>query len=108
MPLPLASAVPGARVAILGYPENGPFDARAGRIGGTERALLDDAARTVTAFSGLVRHGNSGGPAVDATGVVRTTVFASRVGENGGFGVPAGPVRAALDAAHHAVSTGSC
>ena len=95
-------------MALLGYPENGPFDARAGRIGATERALLDGRPRTVTVFSGVVHHGNSGGPAVDAGGVVRTTVFAARIGSSGGYGVPAGPVRAALARAHGAVSTGSC
>ena len=107
-PLPFAEPQPGESVAILGYPENGPFDARPGRIGVTERALMNGRARTVTAFSGLVRHGNSGGPAVDASGVVRTTVFAARVGSSGGYGVPAAAVRAALAQAHRPVSTGSC
>ena len=107
-PLAFADASPGDSVALLGYPENGPFDARAGRIGATERALLNGRPRTVTVFSGVVRHGNSGGPAVDAGGVVRTTVFAARIGSSGGYGVPAGPVRAALARAHGAVSTGSC
>src|SRR5207244_4288343 len=92
-PLAFADARPGEAVAILGYPENGPFDARAGRIGVTGRVLLNGQARAVTVFSGLVRHGNSGGPAVDAAGVVRATVFAARVGSTGGFGVPAGAVR---------------
>jgi S1-C subfamily serine protease len=107
-PLPLADAHPGEPVAILGYPENGPFDARAGRIGVSGRVLLNGASRDVTVFSGLVRHGNSGGPAVDAAGVVRTTVFAARIGSTGGFGVPAGPVRDALAHARGPVSTGSC
>ena len=106
--LPFAAAEPGQPVAILGYPENGPFDARAGRIGSTERALLNGQARTVTVFSGVVRHGNSGGPVVDSHGVVRTTVFASRVGAQAGFGVPTSAVRAALADARGPVSTGSC
>jgi len=107
-PLPFAEAQPGESVAILGYPENGPFDARAGRVGTTERALLNGRPRTVTVFSGLVRHGNSGGPVVDAAGVVRTTVFASRVGAQGGFGVPTSAVRDLLARARGPVSTGSC
>jgi len=107
-PLPFAAAEPGQAVAILGYPENGPFDARAGRIGPTGRALLNGKARDVTVFSGLVRHGNSGGPIVDAHGVVRTTVFAARVGAQAGFGVPTSAVRVALAHARGPVSTGSC
>ena len=73
-------------MAILGYPENGPFTAVAGRIGQTREFLTDDAygrgpfARIVTTLRGVVRHGNSGGPAVDAQGRVQTTVFASRIG----------------------------
>jgi S1-C subfamily serine protease len=107
-PLPFAEPHSGEVVAILGYPENGPLDARPGRIGATERALLNGRPRTVTVFSGLVRHGNSGGPAVDSSGVVRTTVFAARVGSRAGYGVPASAVRAALEDARRPVSTGSC
>jgi S1-C subfamily serine protease len=107
-PLPFAEPHEGESVAILGYPENGPFDARAGRIGVTTRALVNGRTRDVTAFSGLVRHGNSGGPAVDGSGVVRTTVFAARVGTRAGYGVPAAAVRAALAHARRPVSTGSC
>jgi S1-C subfamily serine protease len=106
--LPFGSTRPGASVAILGFPENGPFDARAGRIGTTGSVLVGGHLRTVTTFSGLVRHGNSGGPAVDAGGVVRTTVFARRVGSSGGYGVPAAAVSAALARARGPVSTGSC
>src|SRR5262249_28928373 len=87
--LPLADPQPGTTVAILGFPENGPFDGRAGRLGATQAVVVDGRLRTVTAFSGVVRHGNSGGPAVDARGVVRSTVFASRVGSQAGYGVPA-------------------
>jgi S1-C subfamily serine protease len=59
---------------------------------------------------GQVRHGNSGGPAIDIRGNVQTTVFASRVGvENQGYGVPTEVVRAKLaGAAAGAVSTGPC
>jgi uncharacterized membrane protein required for colicin V production len=107
-PLALADAKPGTAVAILGYPENGPFDARAGRLGSTADVIVDGRLRTVTAFRGLVRHGNSGGPAVDAHGVVRATVFAARIGSRAGYGVPAAAVRAALARARRPVSTGAC
>lgn len=107
-PLQLTAATPGSAVAILGYPEDGPFDARAGRVGSTADVLLNGSLREVTALSGLIRHGNSGGPAVDAAGRVMATVFASRIGGGGGYGVPDGAVRAALDRARAPVSTGSC
>ena len=112
--LPLADPSPGATVAILGYPENGPLDAVPGRIGTTATVLSEDAygrgpiLRTVTSFSGLVRHGDSGGPAVDATGAVQATVFAARTDGRGGFGVPSSLVRRAIASAKGPVSTGPC
>jgi hypothetical protein len=64
--------------------------------------------RTVTTLRGRIRHGDSGGPAVDGTGAVEATVFAARVGEAAGYGVPASAVRAALASAHGPVSTKAC
>jgi S1-C subfamily serine protease len=113
-PLRLAGAKPGTAVAILGYPENGPFTAAAGRIGRTNTVISEDAyghgpvTRTITSLGGRVRHGNSGGPAVNARGQVETTVFAARVGTSGGFGVPPAVVRRALAKAHGPVSSGDC
>src|SRR5438105_6177900 len=113
-PLRLADPVPGASVAIVGYPGNGPLDAVPGRIGSTRPVLSQDAygngpvARTVTSLSGAVRHGNSGGPAVDASGAVQATVFAARLNGSGGYGVPAAIVRRALASARSPVSTGPC
>jgi S1-C subfamily serine protease len=101
-PLPLADPERGVAVAVLGFPENGPFRAIPARLGGTVTSVGRDAyghfpvPRTVTTMRGVVRSGNSGGPAVDAAGRVRTTVFARRSGSGGGYGVPAERVRAAL------------
>jgi S1-C subfamily serine protease len=112
--LRLTDPRPGATVAIVGYPENGPLDAVPGRIGATATVLSPDAygrglvARTVTSLSGAVRHGDSGGPAVDASGTVQATVFAARTSGGGGYGVPARLVRRALDSARGPVSTGPC
>ena len=111
--LPLVSPQPGASIAVLGYPEDGPFNATPGRIGRTQFALMQNAYgdgpvnRLVTSLRGAFRHGDSGGPGVDANGAVQTMVFASRVG-GGGFGVPILPIRTALAAAHGPVSTGQC
>jgi S1-C subfamily serine protease len=114
--LPIAPDAPaGTGGAILGYPGNGPFDARPARVGETQETLTDDAygrgpvRRLITSLRGLVREGNSGGPVVDARGRVLTTVFAATVGGTpGGFGVPDSIVRRALGDARGTVSTGPC
>ncbi len=116
LPLRLAEPEAGAPVAILGYPENGPFTATPARIGQTGNVLADDAygrgpiERRITTIRGLVRHGNSGGPAVDAQGRVQATIFASRVGDGvpSGYGLPASVVRDALAASGKEVSSGPC
>ena len=113
-PLVLAAPRTGTAVAILGFPENGPFAAVPGRVGPTTVVIARDAygngpvPRTITSVRGAVRHGNSGGPAVDARGRVQTTVFAARPDGNTGYGVPADPVRRALAGARQPVSTGGC
>ncbi len=93
--LELAVPEPGEPVAVLGYPENGPFDAQAGRVGGTHSVLTNDirgdgpVEREVTILRSQVRQGNSGGPAVNSEGQVVATVFAERVGVEGvAYGIP--------------------
>ena len=108
-----SSGTPGA---ILGYPENGPFDARPARLGATAEVRSQDAygrgpvTRSMTALRGLVRSGNSGGPVVDRAGRVLTTVFAARTsGSRGGFGVPNAVARDVLArAGRRSVSSGRC
>src|SRR6266498_2669481 len=114
-PLPMRKPEGGQAVAILGYPENGPLTVVPGRLGATTVVLSEDAyghgpiARTITSLRGEVRHGNSGGPTVDASGGVATTVFAARLGKQGGFGVPSDVVRKDLRrAGGDGVSTGDC
>jgi len=113
-PLRLADPKYGTAVAIVGYPEDGPFDAVPGRLGSTVTVLTQDAygrgpvRRTVTSLSGNVRHGDSGGVAVDASGAVQSTVFAARVNGSGGYGIPAAVVRRDLANARVPVSTGPC
>jgi S1-C subfamily serine protease len=105
----------GIAAAILGYPENGPFDVRAGRLGQTREVITQDAygrgpvRRSIASLRGAVRSGNSGGPMVDAAGEVVATVFAATTsGPRGGFAVPNAVVRAVLRGAHGQVSTGPC
>jgi S1-C subfamily serine protease len=107
-PLRLAPARQGDPVAILGYPVNGPFDARPGRVGTTADVLVEGTLREVTALKGLVRHGNSGGPVVNAAGAVEATIFAARVGSKDGYGIPEAPVKRALAHAKRPISTDGC
>jgi S1-C subfamily serine protease/uncharacterized membrane protein required for colicin V production len=113
--LSLASDPPAGRGgAILGYPQNGPFDLRAARIGRTQVVLTDDAygrgpvRRLLTPLRGLVRPGNSGGPLVGADGSVLTTVFAGTVGgrPRGGYGVANATVGRVIAGARARAATG--
>jgi S1-C subfamily serine protease len=106
--LPIADPHAGDSIAILGYPGDRGLDVQPGIVGDTGDVLTNGALRQVTALGGLIRHGNSGGPAVNAAGQVEATVFAEHVGGAGGFGVPAGPVRTALAHAQAPVSSGPC
>ncbi|MFN8132783.1 MAG: MarP family serine protease [Solirubrobacteraceae bacterium] len=115
--LPLApDPAAGTPAAILGYPENGPFDVQPGRLGQTRRFVSQDAygqgpvTREIASLRGRVRPGNSGGPLVDGRGQVVATVFAATTGggRRGGFGVPNAVVRRVLAGARGPVSTGGC
>ena len=106
----------GTSGAVLGFPENGPFDVEPGRLGQTTTVTSEDAygrgpvRRRITSLRGLVRSGNSGGPMVDGRGRVLTTIFAATVADQGrtGFGVPDSIVRAELQRARGPVDTGPC
>jgi S1-C subfamily serine protease len=106
----------GEQVAILGYPKNGPYRAEPGRLGATRTVISQDAygsgpvQRRITSVRGRIRSGNSGGPAVDDTGDVVATMFAATTsGTPGGFGVPPGIVRSALQkVGGGSVDTGPC
>ena len=121
--LRLAACAPaGTGGAILGYPENGPFDVQPGRTGQTQTIVTQDAygrgpvSRLLTPLRGLVRPGNSGGPMVNVDGNVLATVFASTVDSRvaGGYGVADATVASELAHANEPanaggpVSTGPC
>jgi S1-C subfamily serine protease len=114
-PLHLVPNPPAGRSgAILGYPENGPFAFRPGRIGRTQDVLTQNAygqgpvSRLLVPLRGLVEPGNSGGPLVDEGGGVLTTVFAATVGGGtaGGYGVANQTVSSVLAAARARASLG--
>lgn len=111
-----AGAAPGRAAAVLGFPENGPYDVQPARLGRTQTVTSRDAygrgpvQRKITSVRGLVRSGNSGGPLVDGNGRVLTTIFAAtlRSGSGSGFGVPASLVQGALGSTRDGVDTGPC
>jgi S1-C subfamily serine protease len=105
----------GTAVAILGYPEDGPYTATPGRLGPTETVITQDAygagpiQRRITAIRGSIRSGNSGGPAVDARGRVVATVFATAESRRRqGFALPPEIVAADLRKANRPVDSGPC
>jgi S1-C subfamily serine protease len=105
----------GADAAVLGYPENGPYELSPARLGETRATISEDSygngpiERTITAISGTVRSGNSGGPLVDAQGHAVGTIFAATTsGPTGGFAIPAEQVREALGRTQESVDTGPC
>jgi Trypsin-like peptidase domain/Colicin V production protein len=115
--LPLASDPPADRAAaILGYPADGPFVARAGRIGETIRRNAPDAngrgsvQRLLTPLRGLVIPGNSGGPMVDVRGRVVGTIVAETFGGGilGGYAVGNAATAQDLAAATAPVPSGTC
>jgi S1-C subfamily serine protease len=114
--LPISKRRPvGSDAAVLGYPENGPYALTPARIGETRDTISDDSygngpvERTITALSGTVRSGNSGGPVVNDRGEAVATVFAATTtGPKGGFAIPAEQLREALRHASGSVGTGPC
>lgn len=105
----------GASAAVLGFPENGPYHVEPARLGQTTTVVTQDAygrgpvQRVITSLRGLVRSGNSGGPAVDASGRVVATIFAAATSRRRtGYGVPDTLVRDALRKVHGPVGTGPC
>ena len=105
-------------VAILGYPQDGPYDVQPGRIRSEQRLRSPNiygegtVIREVFSLRGLVRPGNSGGPIVSSTGDVVGVVFAASVTDRDtGYALTADQVQRSAGAGQTSddeVSTGDC
>ncbi len=112
------SAPSGSPAAVLGYPEDGPFDAQPARVRSEQRLSSPDiygdgtVIRDTYAVYSLVREGNSGGPLVSPGGAVLGVVFAaSLVDSHTGYTLTGAQVSAAAHAgavSQRGVSTGAC
>jgi len=104
--------------AVLGYPQDGPYDVQAARIRSEQRLRSPDiygngtVVREVFSIRALVRPGNSGGPLVDADGEVLGVIFAASVSDQDtGYALTAEQVRESAArgvTSEREVSTGDC
>lgn len=104
--------------AVLGFPQDGPYDAQAVRVRDQQRLRSPDiygrgaVTREVFSLRGLVRPGNSGGPVVSTEGRVIGVVFAASVSDpDTGYALTARQVSEAAAqglGASTTVSSGDC
>ncbi len=104
--------------AVLGYPQDGPYNVQAARIRGEQRLRSPDiygrgsVVREVFSLRSLVRPGNSGGPLVSDDGDVLGVIFAASVSDRQtGYALTADQVSqgaAAGITSNNAVDTGDC
>ncbi len=104
--------------AVLGFPQDGPFNAQPVRIRSDQRLRSPDiygngtVTRHVFSLRGLIRPGNSGGPVVSTGGEVLGVVFAASVSDRDtGYALTAEQVRRAAAVGLESgdrVSSGNC
>ena len=111
-------AKPGSSAAVLGFPENGPYDVQPARI--RDRQTLrspniygdDTVTRDTYSIRALVRQGNSGGPLVNGEGDVIGVIFAASITDaDTGYALTSAQVSAAAEAGATSaaeVDTGAC
>jgi S1-C subfamily serine protease len=109
---------PRQAAAVLGYPQDGPYDVQAARIRAEQRLrspdIYDDGTvvREVYSLRSLVRPGNSGGPLVSSAGRVLGVIFAASVTDGDtGYALTAAQVAPAAAqglTGRTAVPTGGC
>ncbi|GAA1597792.1 MarP family serine protease [Actinoplanes couchii] len=111
-------AASGANAIVLGYPQDGPYDAQSARIRDVSRITgpdiyeSGDVTREIYTIKSLVRSGNSGGPLIDPSGNVIGVIFAAAADDKYvGFALTAdeaSSVATAGKANTRTVRTGEC
>ncbi|GID31426.1 MarP family serine protease [Paractinoplanes brasiliensis] len=118
MPFVRSQAKTGTSAIVLGYPQDGPYDAQSarvrdvGRITGPDIYDARDVTREIYTIRSLVRSGNSGGPLISPNGQVLGVIFAAAADDkNTGFALTANeaaPVAQAGLSRTRGVRTGEC
>ena len=108
----------GSNAVVAGYPEDGPFNTAAARIGGIEEATSPDiyqtaqVTRQIYSIRAVVKPGNSGGPLLTLAGEVDGVVFAAATSvPDTGYALTAAEVQSDASAGRNAtaaVSTQGC
>jgi S1-C subfamily serine protease len=113
-----APARTGASAIVLGYPQDGPYNAQSARvrdisnITGPDIYNKNDVTRQIYTIRALVRSGNSGGPLIAPNGRVLGVIFAAAADDRHvGFALTGAEAASAATAGTQrtaAVRTGSC
>ncbi|WIM96258.1 MarP family serine protease [Actinoplanes oblitus] len=112
------AAASGANAIVLGYPQDGPYNAQSARvrdvgpITGPDIYESGDVTRQIYTIKSLVRSGNSGGPLISPAGDVLGVIFAAAADDkNVGFALTAAeaaPVAELGRERTEGVKTGEC
>jgi S1-C subfamily serine protease len=111
-------AASGASAIVLGYPQDGPYNAQSARVRDVSRItgpdIYDsgDVTREIYTIKSLVRSGNSGGPLIDPNGGVLGVIFAAAADDkNVGFALTADEAASVAETgltSTRGVKTGEC
>jgi S1-C subfamily serine protease len=118
MPFAARDAAPNSDAIVIGFPQDGPYDAQPARIRdvryitGPDIYEAQQVRREVYTIRALVRSGNSGGPLMAPDGRVLGVIFAAAADDpTTGFAVTADEAASTAAAGRNrteAVSTGRC